>query len=372
LVFNVSKMKLAALLLTLFVLAHAVKWHELHDYSFEKYASDFSKTYETVKEAEDRRRLFEGRLSEIRTHNADPTKTWKKGVNQFTDRTDAEFGQLLGLKKSLLYRQKMAMPQTQVVAEKLKDLPSDIDWRDWGVITDVKDQGRCGSCWTFATAEATESAYALATGKLHVLSEQQILDCTPNPQHCGGTGGCEGGTAELAWQRIIQMGGGLNSEWTYPYASYFGANFACHFGQANPVVKVGSFVNLPTNELDPILNYVGGTGPLAISVDASSWSSYETGVFNGCNQTNPDIDHAVQLVGYGTDNTLGDYWLVRNSWSPSWGEEGYIRLKRTPDIQCGIDTTPGDGDGCTGGPPTVKVCGTCGILFDGVYPVVLK
>jgi len=251
----------------------------------------------------------------------------------------------------------------------MEDLPSNIDWRDFNIISDVKDQGRCGSCWTFATAEATESEYAKVTGKLHVLSEQQILDCTPNPQHCGGTGGCGGGTAELAWAKIIQMGG-LNTEWTYPYLSYFGSDFTCHFGQARAPVKVNNFVNLATNELDPIMNHIGAQGPLAVSVEAVPWATYETGVFDGCNQTNPDLDHAVQLVGYGTDSKLGDYWLVRNSWSPAWGEEGYIRLKRPSVVQCGIDTNPSDGDGCDGGPTTVKVCGTCGILFDGVYPVV--
>jgi len=238
------------------------------------------------------------------------------------------------------------------------------------VVTAVKDQGRCGSCWSFATAEATESYFALKTnGILHVLSEQQILDCTPNPQHCGGTGGCGGGTAELAWDRIKAIGG-LSSEWTYPYVSYFGAGQTCKMTEMLPVVKVTGYVNLPTNELDPIMNQVGTEGPVAISVDASAWSAYESGVFNGCNQTNPDIDHAVLLVGYGTDDTLGDYWLVRNSWGPAWGETGYIRLKRSTEIQCGIDTNPDDGDGCDGGPPTVKVCGTCGILYDGVYPTV--
>jgi len=248
-------------------------------------------------------------------------------------------------------------------------LPVEIDWRDAGVVTPVKDQGGCGSCWTFATAQQTESAYAIATGKLHTLSEQQILDCTPNPNQCGGSGGCGGGTAELAWARITEMGG-LSSEWTYPYQSYYQSSYQCRNEQINPVVRVSSFVNLPTNEQDPILTYVGTAGPLAISVAAASWASYETGVFDGCNKTNPDIDHAVQLVGYGVDATLGNYWLVRNSWSPSWGEEGYIKLQRGADFTCGIDLTPRDGDGCTGGPPTVKVCGTCGILFDAVYPLV--
>jgi len=250
------------------------------------------------------------------------------------------------------------------------DLPQNVDWRDKGIISPVKDQGRCGSCWSFATTEEVESYWALSTGRLHILSEQQILDCTPNPQHCGGTGGCDGGTYELAWDRIRVMGG-LTSEWTYPYQSYYGAAFECRYTQFAPVVaNVTQYVNLPVNEQDPILDHLANKGPLAISVDASSWAAYESGVFDGCNQTSPDIDHAVQLVGYGTDSTLGDYWLVRNSWSPSWGEDGYIKLKRTQEIICGIDTNPSDGDGCSGGPPTVKVCGTCGILFDGAFPVV--
>jgi len=250
-------------------------------------------------------------------------------------------------------------------------IPLAVDWRDKGIVTPVKDQGDCGSCWSFATTEITESYWAMATGKVNILSEQQILDCTPNPLHCGGTGGCGGATAELAFAQITKMGG-LSSEWTYPYISYYGTDYSCKMNQVEPIAKVASFVNLPVNEHDPVLNYVATSGPLAISVDASTWSSYESGVYNGCNQTNPDLDHAVVLVGYGTDAQLGDYWIVRNSWSPQWGEEGYIRLKRQDPAPCGIDINPSDGDGCTGGPPTVDVCGTCGILFDTLYPVVSK
>ena len=105
-------------------------------------------------------------------------------------------------------------------------------------------------------------------------------------------------------------------------------------------------------------------------VDASAWSSYESGVFSGCNATNVDIDHAVVVVGYGSDAQLGDYWLVRNSWSPSWGEQGYIRLTRSADTECGIDYSPADGTGCTGGPSQVKVCGPCGLFYDVSYPII--
>jgi len=292
-------------------------------------------------------------------------------VNHFTDRTDEEFRTRLGLKKSLLYKHhaESLVVERPVNMVDVSALPLSVDWREKNIVTPVKDQGDCGSCWTFATAEVTESYWALATGNLNILSEQQILDCTPNPNHCGGTGGCEGGTAELAWAQIT-MSGGLSSEWTYPYTSYSGNDFTCKKELIIPIAKVSKYVNLPVNEQPPILNYLAMTGPLAISVDASSWSIYERGVYNNCNQTNPDLDHAVMLVGYGTDSTLGDYWIVRNSWSPQWGEEGYIRLARQNPVTCGIDLNPSDGDGCTNGPPTVTVCGTCGILFDALYPTV--
>jgi len=206
----------------------------------------------------------------------------------------------------------------------------------------------------------------LKTGKLLTLSEQQILDCTPNPNNCGGTGGCGGGTVELAAARIMVMGG-LSQEKDYPYVSGGGSNYPCDMTKFKPAVKVANYYDLPSNQAGPVLQYVGTNGPLAISVDASAWSGYESGVFDGCDMSAPDIDHAVQLVGFGTDSSLGDYWLVRNSWGESYGEEGYIRLKRYATPPCGVDTTPSDGDGCNGGPANVTVCGNCGILFDTTY-----
>jgi len=118
------------------------------------------------------------------------------------------------------------------------------------------------------------------------------------------------------------------------------------------------------------MNAVAQTGPIAVSVDASAWSAYHSGIFDGCNQKKPDIDHAVTLVGYGVDNGQS-YWLIRNSWSASWGENGYIRLARSSseEQKCGTDTTPCNGSACAGTCDTpVNVCGTCGVLYDSSYP----
>jgi len=350
----------------------STKWHQLEEYSFKQYISEFKKVYSTVEEMEFRKSIFEASLESIKEHNSNPNFSWKEGVNHLTDRTEEEFNKLLGYRKDLAYATKAnRKPRKEDIILSLPNpnLPVTVDWRTKGVVTAVKDQGMCGSCWSFGTAETLESFGAIANGELADLSEQQVLDCTPNPNQCGGTGGCQGGTVEIAFTQIMKTGG-LSSEWVYPYVSYFGTNFPCRSNQTVPIVDLSSYVDLPPNQLQPLLNAIATLGPMAISVDASTWSRYESGVFDGCNQTQPDIDHSVQLVGYGTDSKFGDYWLVRNSWSPSWGEEGYIRLRRTATPRCGIDTTPSDGTGCKGGPPTVEVCGTCGILYDTVYPVI--
>jgi cathepsin L len=298
-------------------------------------------------------------MNEIQKHNQDPSKTWKKGVNQFTDRTHEEFRKLLGYRPKTQFKEFKATYEGPI----LKDLPPTVDWRTKHIITAVKDQGACGSCWSFGTAETLESYYALKTGKLVVLSEQQILDCTPNPRDGGGTGGCGGGTTEIAYNQIIQMGG-LSSEASYPYISGGGQDFTCHFNKSDVVAKISGFTSLPSNQYAPIMTVLATIGPLAINVDASSWASYDSGVFDGCSQTNVDIDHVVQLVGYGTDPNYGPYWLIRNSWSESYGEDGYIRVKRSENAGCGMDSKPQDGTGCNGGPSEIQVCGECGLWFD--------
>jgi len=350
-----------------FCSAHT-RWFALEEYNFEKYVEEFHKNY-SPEEHINRGAIFQARLEAIKKHNSDSTKTWKKGVNRMTDWTPAEYRRLLGFNKVLGFRNKTEQEGNQGIGLLSKALPSHVDWRSKGIISPVKDQGECGSCWTFGTTETIESYQAMThKGQLAELSEQQILDCTPNPNDCGGTGGCGGGTAELAYAQIMKQGG-LSDEWTYPYTSYWGTDFSCNSNNIAPIAELSGYKVLQSNQYLPVLTALATVGPLVINIDASSWSEYESGVFDGCNQTHPDIDHVVQLVGYGTDATWGDYWLVRNSWAPSWGEDGYIRLRRTATLRCGMDLNPQDGTGCNGGPKQVKVCGTCGILFDVSYPI---
>merc|ERR1712086_705269 len=240
------------------------------------------------------------------------------------------------------------------------------DWRDASpaVVTAVKNQGDCGSCWAFSTVEVLESAVAIASGKLLTLSPQQIVSCAPNPLDCGGTGDCQGSTQWLGFN--YTKGAGVVADSGYPYTARTGT---CTTSKVSGHTVAGNkgFVRLPANNYSALMNAVATLGPMAISLDAS-WGGYESGVYTGkCGTT---IDHAVVLVGYGTESGK-DYYLVRNSWGAGWGDKGYIKLERHSDddtAHCAQDTSPSSGTECKPYPKTQKVCGACGILSDSSYP----
>ena len=196
--------------------------------------------------------------------------------------------------------------------------------------------------------------------------------CAPNPDSCGGTGGCQGSTAELAYEYAASSGGFVQ-EFQYPYTSYYGQNFACSVPSTQPVAGIEGYVQLPSNNYTALMNAVAQVGPIAVTVCANAWGAYESGIFSGCSSTPMDLDHAVILMGYGEENGV-KYWTVRNSWSPLWGEKGYIRITRSDEDEsvCEMDNTPQDGTACEGQTEPVKACGQCGILYDSAFPTGAK
>merc|ERR1719198_2931590 len=224
-----------------------------------------------------------------------------------------------------------------------------------------------------------ESHIAKETGVMFNLSPQELVSCMPNPQQCGGTGGCMGATCELGYEFYMSHGG-VVQEYQMGYTSYYGEDGACyienitsaHDGGPDPegittgVANITGYTVLPRNNETALMNALATVGPIAITVAAMDWKNYESGVY-APDAFDGDLDHAVVLVGYGTDEDSGlDYWLVRNSWSPTWGEGGYIRIKRSTD--CGTDTTPLDGVACSGETDSITVCGTSGMLYDSSFP----
>jgi len=203
--------------------------------------------------------------------------------------------------------------------------PPLFDWRNYvpHPITPVKVQGQCGSCWAFSATEEIESAWILSGHNLTLLSEQQIVDCDKSDA------GCNGGDTPTAYQYVISAGG-LETEAAYPYTAKDGKCSAT----APKVATITGFKYATSKKNETqLLNALATIAPISICVDAASWDSYAGGVLTKCGSK---LDHCVQLVGYGTDSASGlDYWEVRNSWGTSWGENGYIKLKRGSNI-CGI------------------------------------
>jgi len=362
-------MKAVLALLALCAVATALRsgnFENVEGYTFEEYVEDFGKVYTSAEDRKLHQEIFNIKLREVIEFNADSSQTWKKGVNQFTDMTVAEFQAYKGLNTEQMYARKLSLPRASIPYT--RTVPDSVDWRTKNAVSPVKNQGGCGSCWAFSAVESIESSVFLNTGKMPILSPQNIVSCTPNPQHCGGTGGCDGATPELAFDYTKAKN--IASEADYPYTARTGT---CKEGKKTATVS--GYVKLGENNYTDLLQAVANVGPISISVDANAWGAYSSGVFNGCAKAprNVIIDHAVQLVGYGTDSSKKDYWIIRNSWGGSWGEKGYMRMARAADDgdkskHCAIDNRPQDGSGCDGGPPQVTVCGECGIWYDNSYP----
>ena len=265
--------------------------------------------------------------------------------------------------------------------------------------TPVKSQGQCGSCWAFASTAVLESHIAIQTGYLYDLSPQELVSCAKNPYHCGGSGGCNVATADIAFTLVQQYG--IVQEWQFGYQDNNAQIINCTLTTSEAVLtnntnrtyfhgsvaSITDYMVLPSNNYTVLMNVVAKYGPVAVSVACLPWHFYQSGIFyapmNSSITSTTDLDHLVVLEGYGTDvDTREDYWLVRNSWGPRWGEHGYIRLKRQSwnneeEKECGYDTTPADGTACTIDPETgneivplpQKICGNSGILFDSAVPI---
>jgi cathepsin L len=338
--------------------ATAQEVRDYNDYDFQAYLSEFGKSY-SAEEYNQRKAIFDEKMELIKKHNElykAGEESWVAGVNHLADFTDEEFSS---------YRAKIYDPSNhptvKLTSKSAGPNPDSIDWRTKNVVSAVKNQGGCGSCWAFSATETVESHYAIASGKLLTLAPQTYVNCVKNPLECGGTGGCEGATMELAFNLTRDQGIALESD-----LPYRGTDETC--SKYKPAVKVSGYVKNPTNDAAALETAVAQKGPQAITVAAGSWQLYMGGIFKSCSRTgifggDNTMDHGVQLVGY-----TKDYWLVRNSWGAGWGEKGYIRLDRSADDKTFTDKRPADGIACKPYPKTQTVGGECGILFDTSYP----
>jgi C1A family cysteine protease len=278
--------------------------------------------------------------------------TYVLGHNAFSGMSSEEFAEHMhfGLNREMIASSAPALRQG---FESVVSVPASVDWRTKGAVTPVKNQQQCGSCWSFSTTGALEGIYAIKRGNLVSFSEQQLVDC--DYIRAGGTSlGCNGGDMQSAME-WIGKNNGLCTEQAYPYVSgTTQTNGPCQ--KTCSIVSgsdISTTVSVSANSDSAMMTALAQQPvSVAIEADQSSFQLYKSGVFTGSCGTN--LDHGVLLVGYGTMNGL-DYYILKNSWgSSSWGDQGYMYMGK------GVDPS---------GKPYNGGKGQCGVLMQGVYPV---
>eukprot|EP00118_Oscarella_pearsei_P006144 m.27935 g.27935 ORF g.27935 m.27935 type:complete len:342 (+) comp30477_c0_seq1:26-1051(+) len=297
--------------------------------SFLDWMKQFEKHYESGEELLHRQRIFEKNVIEIKEHNAnvDGTNTYLKGLNAFSDMDFEEFKEKY-LMTSPQHCSATRHQKTDVSAA--GNRPKFVDWRKKGVVTPVKNQGNCGSCWTFSTTGAVESHHAIATGNLESLSEQQLVDCAVHFDNHG----CEGGLPSQAFE-YIHYNGGIELESEYPYSA---EDHACRFNSSKVAATVKSSFNITEGDEQEIAKSVAFKGPVSIAFDVvAGFQSYKEGVYKSekCSNGTQSVNHAVLVVGYGTTSDGVDYWIVKNSWGTKFGMNGYFWIERGVNM-CGL------------------------------------
>jgi C1A family cysteine protease len=312
---------------------------------FENWITDFKitfddyKTYDGVFHKWTANHKF---IEEVNSKNL----TYKLGHNQFSGMDSSDFSQYLGISR-ILYQDYKQLFHVNKPIDTVEKIPESINWVSVGAVTPVKDQGQCGSCWSFSTTGALEGAHYVKTGELESFSEQQLVDCD-NYSHGGKDLGCKGGLMDNAFT-WISKNNGLCREKDYPYVS--GTTKKSGTCQEtcikNKNSDISSYVDVISSSDDEMMKALSlQPVSIAIQADEREFQLYKSGVFTG--KCGNELDHGVLAVGYGKLDGL-DYYLIKNSWSTSWGNGGYIMLGR------GAQYNGGDGQ--------------CGMLLQASYPL---
>ncbi|KAJ4827930.1 hypothetical protein Tsubulata_132090 [Turnera subulata] len=300
----------------------AASMNERHEMWMAKYG----RVYKDTAEKERRFNTFKENVEYIESFNRAGIKPYKLDVNEFADLTNEEFQESRNG-----YRFKPLVTSSSFKYENVTAVPSNMDWRTKGAVTPIKDQGQCGCCWAFSAVAAMEGITKLSTGKLISLSEQELVDCDTS----GEDQGCNGGLMDDAFEFIIKNKG-LTTESNYPYDATDGSCKKAKSG--SHAAQISGYEDVPANNEAALMKAVANQ-PVSVAIDAGGSDFH--GVFTG--ECGTDLDHGVTAVGYGTSDDGTQYWLVKNSWGSSWGENGYIRMQRDIDAKeglCGIAMQP--------------------------------
>ncbi|KAL5273689.1 CTSF family protein [Megaselia abdita] len=306
-------------------------FHQVMDkteHQFNKFQLEHGKVYYTAREKQMRLTIFKRNLQLIEDLNRYEQGTAKYGITEFADLTMDEFRQRTGLVRDIGDDNTITNPTAEIPDV---EIPKSFDWREKNVVSPVKDQGQCGSCWAFSVTGNIEGLHAIKSGKLEEYSEQELLDCDTVDGACGG------GDMDKAYTQIEKIGG-LELESDYPYKA---KKDQCHFDKSLVHVKVKGAVDLPKNET-AMAQWLVTNGPISIGLNANAMQFYRGGISHPwkylCRASS--LDHGVLIVGLGvseypTLNKTLPYWIVKNSWGKKWGEQGYYRIYRGENT-CGV------------------------------------
>jgi len=330
------------ILLGLFAAANAVSFLDVSREEWNNFKAKHNKKYSDAGEEKLRYKIYLENRHKIAKHNTryhQKDVSYKLELNKYADMLHTEFVRTLnGFNRTGDNENSVYKPYNRVeepvffIAAANVELPKAVDWRDKGAVTPVKDQGHCGSCWSFSATGALEGQHYRKTGKLVSLSEQNLVDCSASY----GNNGCNGGLMDNAFQ-YIKDNGGIDTESTYPYEAI---DDTCKFSKKNIGATDKGFVDIPTGDEEALMKAISTVGPVSVAIDASheSFQFYSEGVYFEPQCDSQQLDHGVLAVGYGTDDDGQDYWIVKNSWGTSWGNKGFIKMARNKSNACGIAT----------------------------------
>ncbi|XP_062587265.1 uncharacterized protein LOC134248884 [Saccostrea cucullata] len=290
---------------------------------FQNFQAKYERLYMSKEEEKKRFKIFCDNLKKAQKMQDIEKGTAVYGITKFSDMSESEFKQYVGK----LWDQNANKGMKKATIPKFKSLPKSFDWREHGAVTEVKNQGSCGSCWAFSTTGNIEGQWAIQKKKLISLSEQELVDCDKVDE------GCNGGLPSQAYKEIIRLGG-LESETDYKYRAH---DEKCTFNKSMVRVKINGSVSISSNETE-MAAWLVKNGPISIGINAFAMQFYMGGISHPwkffCNPTK--LDHGVLIVGYGVDGSK-PYWIVKNSWGPDWGEKGYYLVYRGAGV-CGLNT----------------------------------
>jgi cathepsin L len=312
-----------------------LQFNALHN-QYQQYLTRHNKPHQDENHSEHWERFwnyldFEKRIQDHNERYRAGQETWQAGHTRFTDMTPAEWHSTYkGYQRQEFVLQPSPHHSVYRYSKKsLASLPTAMDWRANGWVTDVKDQAQCGSCWAFSTTGTLEGQHANVTGNLVSLSEENIVDCVST---CGG---CGGGWPYLAEDYAVQNG--VDTEASYPYTAGGGMSGNCSYNKTNVDARFTQVVKLPQGDADALYHAVATVGPVSVAIDAEDdFMMYKAGIFSSKTCSTQYLDHAVLVVGYGVTNKGQKYYIVKNSWNTSWGMDGYVYWDATDGNMCGI------------------------------------